>query len=93
MRKLNDDYLPLSKSEKPTTSTTRGWIPMSEHIASHYRPIDTGKRLDQLIAYFSQLQGEQVDAEWVVKFCIDQIHKDTHTPAFNTGRCRVFTRI
>jgi len=89
MRKLKDDYTP-----KPVQVSTisNGYKPFSDRVADHFRPTTTGQRLDQLIAYFSQLQGELVDAEWVAKFCIDQIYKDTHA-SFSGGRCRVFTRI
>jgi len=90
MRKLNDDCMP-----KPLQVSTNisSYKPLSDRISEHFRPTNTGLHLDQLIAHFSQLQGEMVDAEWVVKFCIDQIYKDTHKPNFNTGRCRVFSRI
>ncbi|WP_066965951.1 hypothetical protein [Microbulbifer sp. Q7] len=90
MRKLNDEYMPQPLQ---VTSNSGNYMPMPERIEQHFKPTDTGLRLQQLIAYFSQLQGETVDAEWVVKFCVDQIYKDTHTSNPNTGRCRVFTRI
>ena len=90
MRKLNDDYMPQPLQVSTNNSSYK---PLSDRISGHFRPTATGQRLDQLIAYFGQLQGELVDAEWVVKFCIDQIYKDTHAPQFAGGRCRVFTRI
>ena len=90
MRKLKDDYMPQPLH---VSTTNNGYKPLSDRISEHFRPTATGQRLDQLIAYFSQLQGELVDAEWVVKFCIDQIYNDTHKPSFAGDRCRVFTRI
>lgn len=65
---------------------------MAQRLEDHFKSTDTGLRIQQLIAYFSQLQGHIVDAEWVAKFCIDQIYTDTHKPSANTGRCRVFSK-
>lgn len=90
MRKLKDDYLPKPAQVNVSTSSYK---PISQRLEDHFRPTNTGLRLHQLIAYFSQLQGETVDAEWVAKFCIDQIYKDIHAHQYAGGRCRVFSRI
>ncbi len=84
MRKPDYHSLP------PQTNNLSSYQTMSQRIEDHFRPTDTGLRLQQLIAYFSQLQGESVDAEWVAKFCINQIYLDTHKASPNNGRCRVF---
>lgn len=91
MRKLNDEYMP--QPLQINTCSGGDYKSISERIFLHFKPTTTGFELQQLIAHFSQLQGEPVDAEWVVKFCIDQIYKDTHAHQFAGGRCRVFTRI
>ena len=93
MRKLNDDYLPEQPLQPEYTPSTSRWKPVAEVISDHFSNRDTGKRLDKLIAYFSQLNGYEMDAEMVVQFCIDQIYKDTHVANPMTGSVRTFTRI
>ncbi|GMG86972.1 hypothetical protein MNKW57_12930 [Biformimicrobium ophioploci] len=82
----------LSHHDRPTPVEpyTASHIPFSDRVAFHFSPTATGKRLSYLIDHFSRLKGEPVDAEFIVKFCIDQIFTDVTNRNYKASLPRIF---